>query len=147
MLEPDLSLQKPLEDYVEYIEKLNIRSLPLLTTMSAPFFSFQDPYHDATGLNDAQRLLARRFKMYPDGRYKVHDFAWGRRLATAYIYWRFSYRLEKQKFLGKKSSYSCVLSGVTEVMFSPDGQILSHAEFWGAHSEFDVKAYQKPLEE
>lgn len=146
MIEPDLSLQKPLEDYVEYIEKMNIRSIPLLETMSGPLFSLQDPYHTVNGVGDAQKLLARRFEIYPFGRYRVHDFAWGRRSATAYIYWSFFYKVEKQKFLGQKTSEAHDFSGVSEVVFAPDGQILSHSEFWGGHDAFDVKAYQKPLE-
>ncbi|PCJ00241.1 MAG: hypothetical protein COB14_04605 [Alphaproteobacteria bacterium] len=146
MIEPDLSLQKPLEDYVEYIEKMNIRSLPLLETMSEPLFSFQDPYHTVNGMGAAQKILARRLEIYPFGRYRVHDFAWGRRSATAYIYWSFFYKVEKRKFLGKKESETYDFSGVSEVVFAPDGKILSHVEFWGGHDAFDVKTYQKPLE-
>ena len=117
MIEPNLSLQKPLEDYVEYIEKLNVRSLSLLETMAGMLFSFQDPYHNVNGIGEAQQVLARRFKIYPFGRYKVHDFAWGRRDATAYIYWSFSYKPEKRRILTKKTLDTCVLSGVTEVKF------------------------------
>lgn len=145
MIEPNLSLQKPLEDYVEYIEKMNVRSLPLLVDMAGVLFSFHDPYHSVSGVSAAQELLGRRFEIYPSSRYKVSDFSWGRRESTAYIYWSFLYNVEKRSFVGKKSLTPFSFSGISEIVFSTDGQVLSHCDFWAAHAEFNVKAYQAPL--
>jgi len=140
----NLSLQKPLEDYVEYIEKLSLRSIPLLGEMSDPSFSFQDPYHDVTGAIEAQRLIEHRFKIYSGARYKVSDFTWGRRDATAYLFWSFRYR-PKKKLLERSQSEALILEGMSEIMFSPDGKLYSHSEFWGRHDHFDVKEYRNNL--
>lgn len=147
MIEPNLSLQKPLEDYVEYIEKMNVRSIPLLGNMAGVMFSLQDPYHNVSGVSAAQELLTRRFKLYPTSRYRVSDFSWGRRESIAYIYWNFLYNVEKKSIVGKKSSVQFSFSGMSEVLFSSDGQVLSHCDFWAAHAEFDVKSYKAKLME
>ncbi len=142
MIEPNLSLQKPLEDYVEYIEKMNTRSLPLLDNIAGVLFSFEDPYHNVSGVAAAQELLAHRFRIYSNSRYKVNDFAWGRRESTAYIYWSFIYSVEKRNLVGKRSLDDRSFSGISEVVFSNDGKLLSHSDFWAAHDGFDIKAYK-----
>ena len=144
MLKTNLSLQKPLEDYIEYIEKLNPRSIPLLEKICTPTLSFQDPYHNAGTLEDTTKILKRRFKISPGGRYKVSDFTWGRRSATAYILWSYSY-MPKKRLLNRHKVENIIIEGTSEVMFSPDGMIFSHVEFWGAHDGFDVKAYTRPF--
>ncbi len=144
MIEPDLALQKPLEDYVEYTEKLSIRSIPLLDSMSDPSFSFQDPYHRAMGRIEAHRILEHRLKSFPNSSYKISDFMWGRRRATAYMYWSFQYYPNK-KIIGKRAQQEpLVMEGMSELKFLPDGKIYSCSEFWGDHSNFDIKPYKKP---
>lgn len=146
MIEPDLNLQKPLEDYIEFIEKLNSRSIPLLGEMVDPILSFQDPYHNIKGFSEVQLLLERRLNICADVRYKVSDFMWGRREATAYIYWNFSYKQKKKSFR-KSLADSFLIEGMSELKFYPDGKIFSISEFWGAHDGFDVKSYEPSITE
>ncbi len=141
MIEPNLRLQKPLEDYVEYIEKLSLRSIPLLESMSDPSFSLQDPYHDIVGRIEVQRLLEHRLKTYPDANYRVRDFMWGRKEAVAYIYWSFHYLPKKN--MPKRKPASLIMEGMSELKFLPDGRIYSCREFWGAHAHFGIKSYKK----
>lgn len=143
MIEPDLSLQKPLEDYVEYLGKLNLRSLPLLGSIAHLSLAFQDPYHAAQGIDATAAVFAHRFNIYPDGAYRINDFVWGRRPATAYLYWSFRFT---PKSFGKKKQDRLALEGMSEVMFSPDGRIFSHSEFWGPHENFNVKAYKRDVD-
>lgn len=137
MIEPNLSLQKPLEDYVEYVEKLNLRSIPLLDFISDPSFSFQDPYHNVVGRLEASRIFEHRLNTYPNAVYKVSDFMWGRRETVAYMYWSFCYTPKKKK------KDPLIMEGMSELKFLPDGKIYSCCEFWGEHSNFDIKAYKK----
>ncbi len=140
MIEPDLTLQKPLEDYVEHIDKLNMRSLLLLGEMFSPSCSFSDPYHNVKGADKAYKILEHRFNVCNEARYKAIDFMWGRREATAYIYWTFIYNQSKAGILrGKGETHS--IDVMCEVKFLPDGKVYSHSEFWGAHDGFNVKNY------
>ncbi len=144
MIEPDLSLQKPLEDYVEYIDKLNIRSIPLLSEMFASSISLSDPYYNVNGAQNICKILEQRFKVCHDARYKVIDFMWGRREAIAYIYWNFIYRPNKKAFLLKKDNSEFLnIDVMCEVKFLPNGEIFSHSEFWGEHNAFAAKEYQQ----
>ncbi len=137
MINTNLKLQKPLEDYVEYVEKLTVRAIPLLDFISDPSFSLQDPYHNACGRIEAQHLFRHRLETYSNASYRVSDFMWGRREAVAYMYWSFRY-------VPKKKPESLIMEGMSELKFLPDGKVYSCCEFWGEHSHFDIKAYKKP---
>ncbi len=135
MIEDNLYLQKYLEDYVEYLENVNSRSLPLLDFIVDLSFSFQDPYYNVKGVDDAKKILYYRFKMYPNSHYKVIDFVWGRKDSVAYIYWNFFYQ-------PPKICKPLILEAISEVKFLPNGKIYSCSEFWGEHSNFNIKAYK-----
>ena len=141
-LEPDLSLQKPLEDYVEFIDRLNTRSIPLLPNFVSPLFSFQDPYHHVKGVSEACDVLMRRFDLYPDARYRVSDFVWGRREATAYLFWSLRFKTWKGLMV-KRNSEDTILEGMSELKFTPEGEVYSHSDFWGVHDRFNVRAYKR----
>ncbi len=143
MIQPNLHLQKPLEDYVEYTEKLSLRSIGLLETMSDPSFSFQDPYHNAVGRIEAERTLDHRLRTYKNASYKVSDFMWGRRQDVAYMFWSYRYTPRK-KLMERSMPEPLIMEGMSELKFLPDGKIYSCCEFWGEHSGFDIKAYKKP---
>jgi len=142
MIEPDLSLQKPLEDYIDYIERLNSRSVGLITNLAEPSLSFQDPYNMIRGVDAAEKLLQHRLKIFERARYKISDFTWGRREKTAYIFWSFIYTPYK-KTLSRHAPEQQIIEGVSEVFFSLEGRVESHSEFWGAHDGFDLQAYRK----
>ncbi len=142
MIEPNLHLQKPLEDYVEYTEKLSLRSIALLDGMSEPSFSFQDPYYNVVGRIEAYLILEHRLKTYPNAIYKVSDFMWGRRQGVAYMFWSYRY-LAQKKLMERSEPEPLVMEGMSELKFLPNGKIYSCCEFWGEHSGFNIKAYKK----
>ncbi len=143
MFEPDLSLQKPLEDYIELFDGLNPRAMDLLDEISTVSLSLEDPYLKVQGRESVKSLWRRRFSLHQGGRYKVHDFSWGRREATAYIRWSFLFKLKKKKglFSKKTSDESLSFDGMSQLVFLPDGQLFSIIDFWGMHSGFNIQDY------
>tara|TARA_R110002095_G_scaffold190386_1_gene168069 strand:+ start:6041 stop:6481 length:441 start_codon:yes stop_codon:yes gene_type:complete len=142
MIESNLSLQKPLEDYIETYDKLTPRSVMLLEPLVDDGFVFQDPYHKAQGFLGLSSIIAARFALYEGSRYKMHDFMWGRRATTAYMFWSFSYDVHK-KHITKRETTTHTIQGMSELVFSGGSKkILSQTDFWGAHEDFDVKAYK-----
>ncbi len=146
LIEPDLHLQKPLEEFCERLEKLNRRSIPVLTSLYSPLCSYNDPYHNVQGLEIIDGLWTRKLDLCSGLNYRVHDFMWGRRGATASVFWSACYSLRRKRLLRRDEADNCVIEGVSELVFATDGAILSYAEFWGRHSEFDVKTYAVPFE-
>ena len=142
MLNLDLRLQKPLEDYIEYYEKLTTRSVPLLLKFADISMAFIDPVLNVRGQDTAQKVLLRRFELFPSIRYEVQDFCWGRREAMAYVRWSMSF--EAKTGLLKKSERKKI-EGMLEIGFSPEGKVCSHTEFWNNTQPFLVKQYQLPI--
>lgn len=145
MIDTILSLQKPLEDYIEAFEKQNARSLALLASLVEDGFIFQDPYRRGQGASGLAHIMMGRLKMYEGTRYKVYDFTWGRRDMTAYMFWSFSFQVKKKSLI-KSEKLTHAIEGMSELVFSGDKKLLSHTDFWGGHEAFDVKAY-KALDE
>ena len=143
MYTPALHLQKPLEDYVEIFDNLSVRSVPLLEALCAPNVVFNDPYLEGGGFTFLQAALVQRFKLYPKANYRVQDFTWARREATAYMYWRFHFHPHRRILVRSQDQVS--IDGVTELQFGIGGKIISHCEFWGAHPKFDSKSYKRIL--
>jgi hypothetical protein len=130
----DLRLQKPLEDYVAYFDHLTPRSLNLLEQVGDITMAFVDPVYNVRGLDRMLKILRRRYECYPQAKYTVHDFMWGRRPATAYLRWSL--------LCSPKDS---PVHGMVDVGFSPEGKICSHIEFWQDTRMFNLKAFQKQL--
>lgn len=135
-----LKLQKPLEDYVELMAKLSPRSVSLLTSQASESYIYRDPYIHIKGAEAAQEVFRYRLSLAEDTpRMRVHDFIWGRKPLTAYLSW--SYIFTPKKRLFRKCPAEAVIEGMTRVMFTPEGRVASHEEFWGAHKEFDAARY------
>jgi len=139
MFEHELRLQKPLEEYVEFWEKMNKRSLALLPELVVPGFAFCDPYHNVSGVDAACSLLKHRFEVFKGGRYHVYDFMWGRRQLCAYVHWSFTFQPRKKMF--RPMPNDLVIGGMSKIMFLDDGKVLSHEDFFAAHHAIDLKAY------
>ncbi len=142
MIDPDLSLQKPLEDYIETFAKQTPRSIMLFDDMVDEGFIFQDPYRRGQGSAGLITILSDRFKVCEGARYNVRDFMWGRTQHTAYMYWSFIFEIEKRHLTKKEKSLHSI-EGMSELVFSPlSKKIMSHTDFWGVHDSFDVKSYK-----
>jgi hypothetical protein len=130
---PDLRLQKPLEDYIEFLEKMTPRSMPLIEKICDISIAFTDPVHNVRGQDALQKIFLHRFKTLPGLKYEVDDFCWARRAETAYIRWKLSYDF-KPALLKKVERRK--IDGIVEVGFSPTGKIGSHIEFWNDTTPF-----------
>ena len=137
MIDPDLRLQKPLEDYVETFDKLIPRAISLFEDLIDDTYVFADPYHRVQGYKGLSNILNARYGLCKSSRYRVHDFMWGRRDNTAYMFWEYTFEVIK-----RRKSQVGAITGMSELMFTQDGKILSHTDFWGAHDAFDIKTYK-----
>ncbi len=140
MIEPHLRLQKPLEDYVEFWNSLNRRSVPLLSSFVVPGFSFSDPYHCVIGASDVANLFIGRFQICDRASYRVQDFMWGRCENTAYMHWHFHYN-PKSRFFEKKAD-EIMIAGMSRLTFLPDGVLLAQDDYFSLPNGRELKAYK-----
>ncbi len=126
-MEPNLALQKPLEDYIEYWETLTPRSLRLIEKLTEPGMAFKNPFYDVVGVDAFEHALQQFFSYSGDFKFKVADYAWGRDGATVYLRWSLNFSRK-----GKKKR----IDGVSEVLFSKKGKVLSHSDHWDSGAQF-----------
>lgn len=115
----NLRLQRPLDDYIAFYERLSIRSLPLIETLVSPLVSFKDPFFKGKGEDFFRAALAFRLKHVENMRIKITDHAWGRDKMTVYLRWSCS-------FIWRGKSYD--IEGVSDVMFDMSGKVVSHID-------------------
>ncbi|MCK5384341.1 MAG: hypothetical protein KAJ29_02105 [Alphaproteobacteria bacterium] len=142
MIASHLTLQKPLEDYIELFEKATARSLSLFDPLLDEGFIFEDPYQKVMGVGGFKALMKGRFFLYEKNakdksslHYRVHDFSWGRREDVAYMYW-------SMIFSTGKGEQEVSFEGMSELFLSNNGKLLSHRDFWSRHEAFYVKGYK-----
>ncbi len=121
-----LKFQRPLRDYIEYFEKLSARSVRLLDKVADQNMYFKDPFNEVRGLEKVQAIFEHMFETFENPKFKVTDTAWGKQGNVAYIKWDFTYALK-----GKKHHFE----GMSEVIFTSSGKVMSHIDHWdaGAH--------------
>ena len=119
--------QRALDDYIEYFEKLNARSIRLIEKLAEPGMRFKDPFNDVQGTDAVERIFKHMFANVEKPKFEVEDYAWGKDGQTAYLRWVMRY--ERQ---GKKRR----IDGMSEVLFSNGGKVLSHIDHWDAGEQF-----------
>ena len=119
-INPALALQKPLEDYIQYLEKMTSRSVPLLRKLAVPGMHYTDPLHDVRGIDDIVAIFQKRFTDVRSAKYRVSDYAWGKDGQTAYLRWTFTCLRETGED---------VTQGMAEVMFSNEDLVMSHTDY------------------
>lgn len=122
------ALQRPLEDYIVYFEKLSQRSVRLLDKMAAPGMRFRNPFNDVTGTDAVMRVITKIFEDTDRPKLRVTDAAWGRDGYTAYLRWTFTFSPK-----GKKDQW--IIEGMSEVTFGPDGKVVAHLDHWDTGSQ------------
>lgn len=140
MFAPNLRYQKSLECYISFWERLNRRSVSLLSSLVDTGVAFQDPYHAVHGVQDMEKVLERRLSCCERLSVRISDFAWSQHEGRGYMFWDMSYSSKKREGF-KKIDFKARVSGVSEVLFNKDGQVAAHQEFWGGHTDFDVDRY------
>ncbi len=126
--EARLKLQRPLDDYIEYFEKLTPRSVGMIEKLAAPGIRFKDPFNDVQGVDAFQRVFEHMFENVEKPKFKVTDSSWSRQQdRTAYLRWVFTYSM---------NGNARKVEGLSAVMFSNDGLVMSHIDFWDAAENF-----------
>jgi|GEM_PF-1494629 hypothetical protein len=120
IINPALALQKPLEEYIQYLEKMTARSIPLLEKLSVPGMHYSDTKRDVRGVDDIIALFRNRFSRVRELKITVRDMAWGREGQTAYLRWFSTYEIDGVTMNGQ---------GMSAVMFSDDGKVMSHTDY------------------
>ncbi len=118
-INPAMAFQKPLEDYIQYLEKMNLRSLPLLEKLAVPGVHYTHPLHDVRG-RDAMMDIFRQRLNGERQKFTVTDHAWSRDGQTVYLRWQLR---------SLDNGAEDITNGVAEVLFTNDGQVMAHNDF------------------
>lgn len=130
MNQPVMALQKALEDYIGYFEKLTPRSVRLLEKLAEPGMRFTDPFHDVHGVDAVEAVLEQRLRADGQTQFRVSDHAWGRDGYTVYLRWT------RTSFVSGQEQR---INGVSEVMFSPGGRVAAHIDHWDSGRQKDAR--------
>ncbi|MGZ9097152.1 MAG: nuclear transport factor 2 family protein [Micavibrio sp.] len=114
--------QRPLEDYIAYLERLTPRSVRLLEKLAAPEMRFIDPFYDVRGVDAVvaayDKIMGHAARMS----FHVTDRAWGRDGYTAYLRWNLVFE-------------DRAIDGMAEIVFGPDGKIVQHTNHWDSGNQ------------
>ncbi len=118
-INPAMAFQKPLEDYIQYLEKMNLRSLPLLEKLAVPGVHYRNPLYDVRGRDAVMDVFRRRLS---EGKQKftVTDHAWGHDGQTVYLRW---------KLVVQNDGDEDITNGMAEIFFANDGQVMAHNDY------------------
>lgn len=119
-INPAMALQKPLEDYIQYLEKMTTRSVRLLDKLAAPGMRYADSLYDVRGSDEIAGIFRRRLETVHSPKIRIRDHAWGQDGQTVYLRWTFSCR---------RDGVEDIRQGVSEIMFSKDGLVLAHMDY------------------
>jgi len=125
----NLTLQKPLEDYIAFWQKLSSRSVPLLETLVVPYVRYTNPFHQIQGPEAMKDVLNNLYAHAEEVRIKINDQAWGRDGQTVYLRWVMT-------FIPKGAARrQWTILGVSEIMFGNDGRVMAHLDHWDSGSQ------------
>lgn len=118
-INPAMAFQKPLEDYIQYLEKMTLRSLPLLEKLAVPGVHYRNPLYDVRGRDAVMDVFRQRLN---EGKQKftVTDHAWGRDGQTVYLRW---------KLVILDEGAEDITHGMAEIFFANDGQVMVHNDY------------------
>lgn len=114
-----MAFQKPLEDYIQFLEKMNARSLPLLEKLAVPGVHYISALHDARGHDAVIEVFRARLHQ---GKQKFHvlHHVWAAEGQTVFLRWQLRVM---------EGDHVDITNGVAEIMFTHDGQVMSHHDF------------------
>ena len=111
--------------YKTSLESLSPQTLENLSDYVVPSVRFKDPFNDVTGIEPMQRILKDMFDQVENVKFTVRQImSDGNRCLME---WRFEGRLR-----GKDWSFD----GTSSIVFSGDGRVQSHIDYWDAAENF-----------
>lgn len=117
--------QAAFEKYHKVLESLTAETLDSLGDVLAPNVKFVDPFHETVGLEPMKKVFQRLFDSAENIEFKIDDSACSE--TGVYFHWRLTARLSGKPW---------EVTGVTQVKFNGDGQVIEHLEYWDAASQF-----------
>lgn len=118
-----------LEDYINFWEALNERSLFLLAKFAEDKIQFSDPYYEASRHTEMAYILEERLKGRFRVKYKLRHAAWVHDKPIVLLTWR----VIEQK---KKNSRPIEWDMMSEVHFSSRGRVMLQKDIWDTGAEF-----------
>lgn len=112
-----LMLLKPVEQYIDFIEKLSVRSVPLLARYAEHGVLFEDRDYSVRGLAEMGVVLEKRSSGRQPLVYKAKDYVVAGDSRTVFVEWSV-----------RSGSEECTC--MSKLMFSPAGKVFSHTEYW-----------------
>jgi hypothetical protein len=121
-----LALQKPLEEYVTWLERLTPRSIRLIEKIAAHGMAFSDPFNLVRGVDAVEAAFEKRLAAFGGSpKLTVTDRAFGRDNEAVYLRWTMT---------GTWRGKPIAMNGIAELAFTLDGKIYSHIDHWDAGS-------------
>ncbi len=113
------------ERYKTYLETLTPETLENLSNNVSETVHFKDPFNDVRGAENMHRVFQHMFENLDDIKFRVHHTIEQGDLCM--MEWRFESRLRGQKW---------AFDGVSSLVFSDDGRVQSHIDYWDAATHF-----------
>jgi steroid delta-isomerase len=111
-----------LEEYISYYEGLTQANAVNLINLATEDMHFRDPFNDVRDVRKVVEIMEHMFVNLNDPRFVISDKFFASN--SAMLKWEFTF---SSKF-GSKKSWS--IPGVSEVVFSADGKVAEHIDFW-----------------
>lgn len=119
-----------LDRYCQFYETLTPETLGQLDGLTTADVRFKDPFNDVQSRDHMKRIFAGMFKRLDEPRFIIHDRAIGSE--GAFLRWSMSFK-------PKGNPNTWLITGLSDVRFSPDGLISSHVDHWDAGEQFYEK--------
>ena len=123
----DINLNKALENYIEFWEKLNLRAARLLHKHVFAGIIFTDPLGQMQGVEHVQYFLEQIMRDNKMLRIKVHGYGWHNNETKVYLNWSATH-----VSLDKKKQYT--INGMSDILFGDTGLVLKHTNYWDTQS-------------
>lgn len=112
---------KALNEFAEYLDKLDRKFLALISKYYARDVRYRDPIHDVQGVDKLKSILSAPYEQYDKVKYKVISAQLDPELSLGLLRWDCLKSLKGKSF---------VISGMSEVTFNKKDQIISQVDFW-----------------
>jgi len=114
--------------YISFYESLSLETISDLGSFVHENVRFKDPFSDVSGIEAYKKILSSMLIAVPDIRFVIHHCACDG--GVCFLRWTSTATVKR---LGKGP---WIIQGVSELLFAPDGRIISHVDFWDASTQF-----------
>ncbi len=116
-----------LQRYGEFFAAMQPEDLDRLDAVFMENARFRDPFNDVEGLAGIRAVFAHMYQNCAQARFEVLDSSGDERVG--YLRWRFHFRLKRDQRPRRS------IEGVSRVVFSEDGRVREHVDYWDAAGE------------